>query len=82
MMINLDVAATAYFQSGPLTELVVKMLDRRTVGNDSIIIFFVSSLSQIPPYCIDKDSMVLIYIYLFLSAYVCVHIRRPPPRLL
>ncbi|KAF9305050.1 Eukaryotic translation initiation factor 2C [Mortierella antarctica] len=33
MMINLDVAATAYFQSGPLTELVVKMLDRRTVDD-------------------------------------------------
>lgn len=40
-MINLDVAATAYFQSGPLTELVVKMLDRRTVGNDSFLLFFI-----------------------------------------
>ncbi|KAF9950945.1 eukaryotic translation initiation factor 2C, 2 [Mortierella alpina] len=33
MMINLDVAATAYYQSGSLLELAVKMLDRRNVDD-------------------------------------------------
>ncbi|KAF9930836.1 Eukaryotic translation initiation factor 2C [Linnemannia zychae] len=33
MMINLDVAATAYYQSGPLLELVVKVLDRRSLDD-------------------------------------------------
>ncbi|KFH71161.1 hypothetical protein MVEG_04007 [Podila verticillata NRRL 6337] len=33
MLINLDVAATAYYQSGPLTELVVKMVGARSVDD-------------------------------------------------
>ncbi|KAI1316177.1 eukaryotic translation initiation factor 2C, 2 [Mortierella claussenii] len=33
MMINLDVAATTYFQSGPLLELAVKILDQRNVDD-------------------------------------------------
>ncbi|KAF9081951.1 Eukaryotic translation initiation factor 2C [Mortierella sp. AD031] len=33
MMINLDVAATAYYQSGSLLELAVKILDRRNVDD-------------------------------------------------
>ncbi|KAF9581944.1 Eukaryotic translation initiation factor 2C [Lunasporangiospora selenospora] len=33
MLINLDVAATAYFQSGPLVDLVVKILDRRSIDD-------------------------------------------------
>ncbi|KAG0300267.1 eukaryotic translation initiation factor 2C, 2 [Linnemannia gamsii] len=33
MMINLDVAATAYYQSGSLLELAVKILDRRNIDD-------------------------------------------------
>ncbi|KAF9193168.1 Eukaryotic translation initiation factor 2C [Haplosporangium sp. Z 11] len=33
MMINLDVAATAYYQSGPLLELSVKIMNRRSVDD-------------------------------------------------
>ncbi|KAG0293797.1 Eukaryotic translation initiation factor 2C [Dissophora globulifera] len=33
MMINLDVAATTYWQSGSLLELVVKILDRRNIDD-------------------------------------------------
>jgi hypothetical protein len=33
-MINLDVAATAYYQSGSLLELAVKILDRRNIGKE------------------------------------------------
>lgn len=34
MMINLDVAATAYYQSGSLLELSVKMLGLQKIGKD------------------------------------------------
>ncbi|KAG0012884.1 Eukaryotic translation initiation factor 2C, partial [Entomortierella chlamydospora] len=33
MMINLDVAATTYYQSGPLLELAIKILDRRNLDD-------------------------------------------------
>ncbi|KAF9117650.1 eukaryotic translation initiation factor 2C, 3, partial [Mortierella sp. 14UC] len=33
MLINLDVAATAYYQSGSLLELAVKILDRRSIDD-------------------------------------------------
>jgi hypothetical protein len=36
MMINLDVAATAYYQGGSLLELAVKILDRRNIGKEKI----------------------------------------------
>lgn len=71
MLINLDVAATAYFQSGPLTELVVKMLGARSVGNDRCHLYFVQASHNAS---MKKKNMMLMS-----PTFPCAYIRRLPP---
>jgi eukaryotic translation initiation factor 2C len=39
VMINVDVSATAFFQSGPLTDIIAKILGLRSPGKMTLLSF-------------------------------------------